>query len=147
MRLGMFTACLPGWSLDRIAAWASLAGYEALEVAVWPSTGGRDFEAAHLPITDFGSGQVEATQGCLTNIRFTYRHWVITRTICTRIGSVDRRLRNIYVVLSTQLAPCMSPMLGRSLAVTQGGPLWKTNGRLRLCYHRSWTTLASAALS
>lgn len=61
MRLGMLTACLPQWTLERIAAWAAGAGYEALEVACWPSTGGRDFEAGHLPVADFGGRQVEET--------------------------------------------------------------------------------------
>ena len=61
MKLGMLTACLPQWSLERIASWASSAGYEALEVAVWPSTGGRDFEAAHLPVASFGSQQRDET--------------------------------------------------------------------------------------
>ncbi|MFD7920008.1 sugar phosphate isomerase/epimerase family protein [Streptomyces sp. NPDC059740] len=62
MKLGMLTACLPQWSLDRIAEWAAGAGYQALEVAVWPGTGGRDFEASHLPVADFGPRQVEETQ-------------------------------------------------------------------------------------
>ena len=61
MKLGMLTACLPGWPLDTIAEWAAGAGYEALEVAVWPSTGGRDFEAAHLPVADFGPQQRDET--------------------------------------------------------------------------------------
>jgi sugar phosphate isomerase/epimerase len=61
MKLGLLTACLPGWSLERIAGWASGAGYEALEVAVWPSTGGRDFEAAHLPVANFGPQQRDET--------------------------------------------------------------------------------------
>ncbi|WP_031469541.1 sugar phosphate isomerase/epimerase family protein [Sciscionella sediminilitoris] len=62
MKLGMLTACLPEWDLDRIAAWASEAGYEALEVACWPGTGGRDFEAAHLPVAEFGPEQAERTR-------------------------------------------------------------------------------------
>ncbi|WP_406358342.1 sugar phosphate isomerase/epimerase family protein [Streptomyces sp. NBC_00658] len=63
MKLGMLTACLPQLSLARIAAWASEAGYEALEVAAWPVTGGRDFEAAHLPVADFGTQQADETRG------------------------------------------------------------------------------------
>jgi sugar phosphate isomerase/epimerase len=61
MKLGMLTACLPGWPLERIAAWAARTGYRALEVAVWPAVGGRDFEAAHLPVASFGPAQVDAT--------------------------------------------------------------------------------------
>ena len=62
MKLGMLTACLPHLSLAEIAAWASDAGYEALEVAAWPSTEGRDFQATHLPVAEFGPREVEQTQ-------------------------------------------------------------------------------------
>ena len=62
MKLGMLTACLPNLSLTQIANWASEAGYEALEVAAWPVTGGRDFEAAHLPVADFGARQADETR-------------------------------------------------------------------------------------
>lgn len=61
MKLGMLTACLPQWTLGRIAEWAKTTGYQALEVAVWPGTGSRDFEASHLPVAEFGSRQVEET--------------------------------------------------------------------------------------
>jgi len=62
MRLGMLTACLPSWPLEKIAAWAATAGYESLEVAVWPSVGGREFEASHLPVASFGGADAEATR-------------------------------------------------------------------------------------
>lgn len=62
MRLGMLTACLPAWSLDRIARWAAGAGYQALEVAVWPSVGGRDFEASHLPVATFTDADADRTR-------------------------------------------------------------------------------------
>ena len=50
MKLGFLTACLPELALPEIAAWAGATGYEALEVAVWPSTGSRDFEASHIDV-------------------------------------------------------------------------------------------------
>jgi sugar phosphate isomerase/epimerase len=59
MKLGFLTACLPELPLPDIAAWASSAGYEALEVAVWPSTGSRDFEASHIDVANFGAGEAE----------------------------------------------------------------------------------------
>jgi sugar phosphate isomerase/epimerase len=62
MKLGMLTACLPQLALAEIAAWAAGAGYDALEVAVWPSTGGRDFEAAHLDVANFGPRRAEQTR-------------------------------------------------------------------------------------
>ena len=63
MKLGFLTACLPELELDDIAAWAASTGYEALEVAVWPSTGSRDFEASHIDVADFGGGEAEQVTG------------------------------------------------------------------------------------
>ncbi|MGH6654043.1 MAG: sugar phosphate isomerase/epimerase family protein [Actinocrinis sp.] len=59
MKLGFLTACLPQLPLASIAAWAAEHGYEALEVATWPTTGSRDFEAGHIDVTDFGEKQAE----------------------------------------------------------------------------------------
>ena len=63
MKLGFLTACLPELELDDIAAWAASTGYEALEVAVWPSTGSRDFEASHIDVARFGAGEAEQVTG------------------------------------------------------------------------------------
>ena len=65
MKLGMLTACLPGWPLDRIAEFAAEQGYERLEVGVWPGTGGRDFEAAHLPVATFTESDAAQTRELL----------------------------------------------------------------------------------
>ena len=69
MKLGFLTACLPELALADIAAWAAATGYEALEVAVWPSTGSRDFEASHIDVAHLGQagadevGELFAKQG------------------------------------------------------------------------------------
>ncbi|WP_329439464.1 sugar phosphate isomerase/epimerase [Streptomyces canus] len=63
MKLGFLTACLPQWDLPTIASWAAGHDYQALEVAVWPGFGGRDFEAAHLPVATFGEREADATRG------------------------------------------------------------------------------------
>ncbi|GHE93863.1 sugar phosphate isomerase/epimerase family protein [Streptomyces fumanus] len=65
MKLGMLTACLPTWPLERVAAWAADTGYERLEVAVWPGTGGRDFEAAHIDVARFDAAEHDRVQGLL----------------------------------------------------------------------------------
>jgi sugar phosphate isomerase/epimerase len=62
MKLGMLTACLPQWDLATIAEWAAAHDYEALEVAVWPGTGSRDFEAAHLPVATFTEKDADTTR-------------------------------------------------------------------------------------
>lgn len=63
MKLGFLTACLPELPLADIAGWASARGYEALEVAVWPSTGSRDFEASHIDVANFGRAEADAVAG------------------------------------------------------------------------------------
>ena len=62
MKLGMMTACLPGWPLEKVARWASEAGYEALEVAAWPSVGRRDFQACHVAADNFGPAEAEVVR-------------------------------------------------------------------------------------
>lgn len=63
MKLGFLTACLPQLTLEQIVPWAAAHDYDALEVATWPSTGSRDFEASHLDVAALdqdGAEQVKA---------------------------------------------------------------------------------------
>ena len=62
MQLGFLTACLPGESLEEIAAWAGAHGYAALEVAAWPRRRGRDWEASHLDVAPFGEAEAAAVR-------------------------------------------------------------------------------------
>lgn len=59
MKLGLLTACLPDWPLERIARWAAEHGYEALEVAAWPALGARPFTATHLDVTRSREGEAD----------------------------------------------------------------------------------------
>lgn len=65
MKLGMFTACLPSWSLEQIATYAAGQGYQALEVACWPGGKGREFEASHLPVAAWTPAEADATRALL----------------------------------------------------------------------------------
>jgi sugar phosphate isomerase/epimerase len=65
MRLGLLTACLPGESMDDIAAWAGGHGYAALEVAAWPRRRGRDWEASHLDVESFSEADAAAVRTTL----------------------------------------------------------------------------------
>lgn len=40
MHLGLLTAPFPHLTLDAVAAWSASAGFQALEIACWPATGG-----------------------------------------------------------------------------------------------------------
>ena len=59
MRLGFFTACLPGLPLEDIAGWAAAHGYDALEVAAWPASGDRGFTASHVDAANLGGQEAE----------------------------------------------------------------------------------------
>lgn len=65
MRLGLLTSCLPDWSLERIAEWAGAHGYEALELAAWPSLGERPFTASHLAADRFDAAEADRVRGAL----------------------------------------------------------------------------------
>ncbi len=56
MKLGLLTAAFPSLSLEEVARWARDNGFEALEVACWPSAGGerrRYAGVAHVDVEDF----------------------------------------------------------------------------------------------
>ncbi|WP_221350512.1 sugar phosphate isomerase/epimerase family protein [Streptomyces beigongshangae] len=60
MKLGLLTACLPWLSLDEVASWAARTeGYEALEVAAWPTGGTHIHHAAHLDVANFSGDDAE----------------------------------------------------------------------------------------
>jgi sugar phosphate isomerase/epimerase len=65
MKLGFLTACLPQLPLADIAGWASEHDYECLEVATWPATGSRDFEASHLDVASFTAREADETRALL----------------------------------------------------------------------------------
>lgn len=65
MKLGMFTACLPMWSLEQVAEYAHLQGYQCLEVASWPKVEGRPFQSAHLNVAEWTGADVDATRALL----------------------------------------------------------------------------------
>lgn len=63
MKLGLLTAAFPDSSLEEVAAWAAANGFEALEVACWPSAGGerrRYAGVCHLDVERFDPGEVHA---------------------------------------------------------------------------------------
>ena len=65
MKLGFLTACLPGDSLEEIAAFAASAGFEALEVAAWPGSDTRPFTATHVVVDPLTPGEVTRVRTCL----------------------------------------------------------------------------------
>ncbi|MEJ7790937.1 MAG: sugar phosphate isomerase/epimerase [Gaiellaceae bacterium] len=61
MKLGFLTAALPDLSLEQVARWAHEEGFEALEVACWPSGGSENRRyagATHINVDRFDPGRV-----------------------------------------------------------------------------------------
>ena len=65
MKLGFLTACMPERPLEDIAAFAAANGYEALELAAWPSLGDRPFTASHLAADRFDEAEAERVRAAL----------------------------------------------------------------------------------
>ena len=65
MKLGFLTSCMPDRSLEEIAAWAGLNGYEALELAAWPHLGDRPFTASHVMADDFVEAEADRVRRAL----------------------------------------------------------------------------------
>jgi sugar phosphate isomerase/epimerase len=64
MKLGLLTAAFPELSLEQVANWAASAGYEALEIACWPPSGGEQRRYAgvsHIDVNAFDPDEVRAT--------------------------------------------------------------------------------------
>ncbi|MGH8926512.1 MAG: sugar phosphate isomerase/epimerase family protein, partial [Acidimicrobiia bacterium] len=57
MKLGFITSCFPGLTLEEVVGWASATGFEALEVAAWPTDGNRPFTASHLDADQLSESQ------------------------------------------------------------------------------------------
>ncbi len=63
MKLGLLTAAFPDSSLEEVAAWAASAGYEALEIACWPASGGerrRYAGVSHIDVTALDPDAIHA---------------------------------------------------------------------------------------
>ena len=61
MKLGLLTAAFPDLSLEQVAEWAAANGFEALEIACWPSAGGerrRYAGVTHIDVDAFDPDDV-----------------------------------------------------------------------------------------
>lgn len=68
MQLGILTAPFAQSQLDEVAGWAASAGFQSLEIACWPSTGGekrRYAGTAHLPVEEMTRGRGAEIMGML----------------------------------------------------------------------------------
>jgi len=59
MKLGFFTACLPQLPLQQLAEWAAAHDFDALEIAAWPRSDSRQFEASHIDVASLTTREAE----------------------------------------------------------------------------------------
>ena len=109
MKLGFLTACLPGLSLDDVAAWAAAEGYQGLEVAVWPDVPGRDWEASHIAVGSLDQDGADSIRGMLA------RHGLTVSALAyyeNNLHADDKRRDEIHqhlrsVIDAAQLLGCV----------------------------------------
>jgi sugar phosphate isomerase/epimerase len=61
VKLGLLTAAFPGHSLDEVAEWSAANGFETLEIACWPASGGearRYAGVTHVDVERFDADEV-----------------------------------------------------------------------------------------
>ena len=66
MRLGFLTAPFPDQSLMEVATWGASAGFEVLEIACWPRSGGptrRYAGTSHIDVADLSAAQASEIAG------------------------------------------------------------------------------------
>lgn len=71
MKLGFLTASMPERPLEQVAAFAGAHGYEALELAAWPTIGDRPFTASHVAADAFDAREAERVRTALADNRLT----------------------------------------------------------------------------
>ena len=69
MKLGIFTAAFPGWSLEEVATWAAENGFETLELACWPleKATRRYAGVSTINVADFDAEDVREVLAILDN--------------------------------------------------------------------------------
>jgi sugar phosphate isomerase/epimerase len=65
MKLGLLTAAFPDLTLEQVARWAHDNGFEALEIACWPASGGELRRYAGVSHIDVESFDAKAVRGML----------------------------------------------------------------------------------
>jgi sugar phosphate isomerase/epimerase len=67
MKLGLMSAAFPGWSLEKLAAWAAENGFEMLELACWPvgKAERRYAGVTTLDVVDFDANRAKETKAIL----------------------------------------------------------------------------------
>jgi sugar phosphate isomerase/epimerase len=119
MKLGLLTACLPWLSLDETAAWAARAGYEALEIAAWPTDSRHIHQAAHVDVAHFSAHDAEQVRHLIQEHGLT----IAALTYCENNLHADqaerdrihRHLRACIDAAAALGVPYVSTFIGRDV--------------------------------
>jgi sugar phosphate isomerase/epimerase len=125
MKLGLLTAAFPESSLDEVSTWASGNGYETLEVAVWPTSGGtarRYAGTAHIDVAALDQssadqvGEKLASQGIAISALAYYPN-PLDPDPATSAAAVDH-LRRVIVAAELLGVPTVGTFAGRNQATS-----------------------------
>jgi sugar phosphate isomerase/epimerase len=65
MKLGFLTACLPKVGLEDLLRWASHQGFQTIELAAWPVSSDRDYQARQINAAKFSKKNAEQVKELL----------------------------------------------------------------------------------
>jgi sugar phosphate isomerase/epimerase len=70
MKLGLFSAAFPQWSLEQFLAWSAENGFEMVEIACWPpgKAERRYAGVTHIDVTNLTPAGAKEIQAMLKNL-------------------------------------------------------------------------------
>src|SRR5512137_2446308 len=73
MKLGFFTAALPGSTLEQAARWGAESGFQAIEIACWPFENAtrRYAGVTHINVTELDKAQAKGIRKMLDGYGLT----------------------------------------------------------------------------
>jgi sugar phosphate isomerase/epimerase len=73
MKLGFFTAALPGNTLEQAARWGAESGFQAIEIACWPleKAARRYAGVSHIDVSELDKAQVKAIRKMVADLGLT----------------------------------------------------------------------------
>jgi len=71
MKIGFLTACLPQLSLQDLVKWAAGQGFQALELAAWPSETERDYQARQIDAANFKKDDAKRIKDLMAKYKIT----------------------------------------------------------------------------
>ena len=74
MKLGLLTAAFPQMTLDAVADWSVSVGFQALEIACWPASGGearRYAGTSHIDVGDMSQARAQEIAAAIAAIGLT----------------------------------------------------------------------------